>query len=150
MSGGSYDYAYARLDDFAEAMRGTGGCGDDAAPPALREAFREHLKLVARAMRAIEWNDSHDGDADESTLIRACLVPPPLSDALRTSMLSDLGEMARAIACVRGALEREGTADEDCEPGGVCSPEASARRAEAARAFIAQVTKPTQRVGGAK
>jgi hypothetical protein len=104
MSGGSYDYAYGHLDTFAESMRGHGGCGDYAAPPALREAFRAHLRLVARAMRAIEWNDSGDGDDEEPALIRGCLTPTPLSDALRHAMVDDLGEMARAIEGARAAL----------------------------------------------
>lgn len=38
-----------------------------------RRAFRAHLLLVAKALRAIEWNDSGDGDDSESAAIRACL-----------------------------------------------------------------------------
>lgn len=41
----------------------------------LRRAFRLHLANVARAMRAIEWDDSGDGDDSEDEAIRACLGP---------------------------------------------------------------------------
>jgi hypothetical protein len=34
---------------------------------------RRHLNLVAKALRAIEWNDSGDGDDREDEAIRACL-----------------------------------------------------------------------------
>jgi hypothetical protein len=40
---------------------------------AMRRAFSEHLVLVSRALRAIEWNDSGDGDPGEEDAIRACL-----------------------------------------------------------------------------
>jgi hypothetical protein len=75
MSGGSYSYAYQRLDDFADELREVGGCGDYAAPPFVRRAFAEHCRKVARAMHAIEWNDSGDGHRDELALIKAVLEP---------------------------------------------------------------------------
>jgi hypothetical protein len=62
MSGGSMDYLYAQVRD-AEFAEDT---------PA-RKAFRRHLNLVAKALRAIEWNDSGDGDDREDEAIRACL-----------------------------------------------------------------------------
>src|SRR6185503_19390125 len=71
MSGGCYEYAYARVIEMAEAMESDGLC--DSAGSALRELFRAHLHLVAKAMQAIEWNDSCDGDSHEKDLIVACL-----------------------------------------------------------------------------
>lgn len=71
MSGGSYNYAYIQLEEFAGAMKRTGGCS--AAPCHVRQAFAAHLEQCAKAMRAIEWNDSGDGDSDEEMLIRGCL-----------------------------------------------------------------------------
>lgn len=71
MSGGTYSYAYYRLEEFADEMASEGNCS--AASPQLREAFRTHLRMVAEAMRAIEWNDSHDGDDREAGLLEACL-----------------------------------------------------------------------------
>ena len=67
MSGGSYKYAYIHLEDFAEALQSYGCCY--AAPPFLRQRFAKHCALVARAMRACEWNDSGDDDRDEERLI---------------------------------------------------------------------------------
>jgi hypothetical protein len=65
MSGGSYDYAYGRVNDFADAMR--------ADTPA-RIAFRAHLHDVADAMHAIEWVDSADwAPGDEDDAIAKCV-----------------------------------------------------------------------------
>lgn len=64
MSGGSMDYLYSRVKD-ATFKENT----------ILRRAFRAHLNLVARTLKAIEWNDSGDGDDEEEELICACLGP---------------------------------------------------------------------------
>lgn len=71
MSGGDMGYLYRKVAtaEFAENT-------------ALRRVFRKHLHLVARALRAIEWNDSGDGDHDEDADIAACLKGVP-RDALR-------------------------------------------------------------------
>jgi hypothetical protein len=88
MSGGSMDYLYCRVQDAAFA---------DNTP--LRIAFREHLAYVAAALRAIEWNDSGDGDKTEDACIRACL-----GDA---KILASVVDQAHAIAKVlREELER--------------------------------------------
>lgn len=56
------DYLYARVADaqFREITQ-------------LRVAFRLHLQRVSAALRAIEWNDSGDGDWAEDQLIREVL-----------------------------------------------------------------------------
>jgi len=65
MSGGSYDYAYGRIHDLADAIRLT---------TALRKAFKKHLHEVADACHAIEWVDSGDcGPGDEDEAIRKAL-----------------------------------------------------------------------------
>ncbi len=66
MSGGRYNYAYSRFEDYAY----------DLAPNAKtpeRKAFLRLLNIVAAAARAIEWNDSGDGDNRETELIREAL-----------------------------------------------------------------------------
>jgi hypothetical protein len=95
VSGGSYDYAYWKVSEFADAMRcgehprcpdGTHkwdavrcshsdspGCSDYV-DTELRKRFRAHLRLVADAMRAIEWNDSGDGASNEVECIQRCLT----------------------------------------------------------------------------
>jgi len=73
MSGGSYDYFYSKLHDMAQDIRARGGCS--AASPAERKAFAAHLVKCAEACRAIEWNDSGDGDVREAQLIRECIAP---------------------------------------------------------------------------
>ena len=71
MSGGHYDYAYSKLLDFIVNLRIKGGC--HTAPPVVRQAFKEHLLKVSEAMKAIEWNDSGDGDRNEEELIMKCI-----------------------------------------------------------------------------
>ena len=75
MSGGSYNYAFHHIDELARSIRDEGGCGDYAASPVLRRAFKAHLVKVAAACQAIEWNDSGDGNRQETELIQACLAP---------------------------------------------------------------------------
>lgn len=71
MSGGEYDYIYQHIDELASRIRLQGEC--QAASPELRQAFKDHLYLVQKACRAIEWNDSGDGDEAEERLIKRCL-----------------------------------------------------------------------------
>lgn len=65
MSGGSMDYAYLRVIEAADRMRVT---------TPLRSAFRDHLHLVAEALRSIEWVDSGDMSEDQAEVdMRACM-----------------------------------------------------------------------------
>lgn len=89
MSGGSYDYAFGRVNDFADDLRrrveiervprideydGTVIPGMDPKTVELRLAFCDHLEKVAEAMHAIEWVDSSDyGPGDEHHPIREVL-----------------------------------------------------------------------------
>lgn len=94
MSGGSYNYAFSHIDDLASSIRDHGGCGPDyAASPTLRRAFKAHLEKVAAACRAIEWNDSGDGDPRETELIEACLSPT----AELVQAIADAQAAARAL-----------------------------------------------------
>lgn len=63
MSGGSYEYAYRRVEEFAEALEAGvmfDGRPADGAGCIARLGFAAHLKKVAAAMKAIEWEDSGD------------------------------------------------------------------------------------------
>ena len=85
MSGGHYNYAFRKVEDFAsevEADLARAGqptgyaeeCYPERENPALRWEFIAYLReRVIPAMRAIEWNDSGDGDDDEADLILAAL-----------------------------------------------------------------------------
>ena len=65
MSGGSYEYAYERIESLADAI-------EPSTP--LRKVFKEHLRLVAKACHDIEWVDSGDwsDNAEEEAIIK-CL-----------------------------------------------------------------------------
>lgn len=66
MSGGSWDYAYLKLEDWADALVNSN--------VPLRQAAGRKMKLLASAMQDIEWVDSGDmGPGDERTAIRAFL-----------------------------------------------------------------------------
>ena len=95
MSGGSYDYAYGRIEDLADDILLEGRCS--AASPSLREAFKVHLRDVAAACRAIEWNDSNDGADDETELIRKCLTADAELDQAVTRAKSMTKELREAI-----------------------------------------------------
>lgn len=106
MSGGSYDYAYRHVEDMADSLRAEGSCG--AAPAALRELFREHLRHVAEAMHAIEWNDSCDGDSREEELIIRCLSGR-LGDDFVDGVLENAERSLAGIKSLRGALRKRAT-----------------------------------------
>lgn len=70
MSGGAYLYAYARVEEFADAMENNWRLDgfDLHQPNGLdRLAFAAHLRKVAAAMKAIEWVDSSDSSSPEDT-----------------------------------------------------------------------------------
>lgn len=98
MSGGSYNYAYSRVEDVADALR--------RSPDSLRRAFATHLELVAKAMHDIEWVDSHNyvpGDEDEA--IRAALGAN--ADAAQMAELA--ADLRRLIEEAEAVLARAGT-----------------------------------------
>jgi hypothetical protein len=72
MSGGSYNYAFRHVEEFADKLDGNVPLETSFV---LRKAFGTHCRMVARAMKAIEWNDSDDGDDQEEQLIKAVLAP---------------------------------------------------------------------------
>lgn len=71
MSGGSMNYLYQRIEWDATFETNT----------PERRAFRKHLMLVARCLKAIEWNDSGDGDSQEEALLLECVGKQQIIDA---------------------------------------------------------------------
>ena len=68
MSGGSWDYAYVRLEEIADRL--------EKARDPLRRAFGARLQKCAEALHDIEWVDSADcAEGDEVAAIRAALEP---------------------------------------------------------------------------
>ncbi len=58
MSGGSMDYLYEKIEDAEFRL---------LSPE--RIALHKHLKKLSKALKAIEWNDSGDGDDRENEFI---------------------------------------------------------------------------------
>lgn len=72
MSGGSYDYAYTKVDAFASSVR------ERHRDKPHVVALANHLDAIAKAMHDIEWCDSLDyswDDEDVHASIRAVVSP---------------------------------------------------------------------------
>jgi hypothetical protein len=96
MSGGSHDYAYAKVDEFD-------ACSHNST--ALRKAFNAHLKLVAVAMQQIEWVDSCDNsEPDAENAIKKALGP----DWKKAVYVEVKREAVEAVTRLREELERLG------------------------------------------
>lgn len=99
MSGGSMDYLYRRVQDATFRSSSV-----------ERRAFRAHLLRVAKALRAIEWNDSGDGADDESDAIRACLrASDCLEQAIRDAKDAEAAlalEICRALELQNGGFSQ--------------------------------------------
>ena len=69
MSGGSWDYVYGKFEDVADRL------AEEKSP--LRRALAKKVRLIAKAMHEIEWEDSGDtGDDASVTAIRKALNNP--------------------------------------------------------------------------
>lgn len=92
MSGGSYDYAYVRVQDMAESLS-----GKDSNP--RRRAFAKLLLKVSHAMKAIEWVDSCDWSAgDENGPIDECLKRADVFEAERENLEQAVESAKRTLA----------------------------------------------------
>lgn len=64
MSGGSFEYAFHKVENFIDDLniriQQLKAEGDSDINIESRERFVAHLRLVAEAMKAIEWVDSGD------------------------------------------------------------------------------------------
>jgi hypothetical protein len=102
MSGGSYNYAFHAVDDFASTLR------NRHADDPLLLAFAHHLDFVSRAMHDVEWDESGDG-ADYATSVRAVITPTQeFAEAVRMAQLA-ISHLEHAVARVVPDLGREGT-----------------------------------------
>jgi hypothetical protein len=96
MSGGSYDYAYSKVQDMAHSLSRR-----ETNP--LRAAFSAHLLKVAEAMHAIEWVDSCDwGKGEDEPKIRECLAQgAELASAIKMAERAE-ETLRRAIEAAKG------------------------------------------------
>lgn len=94
MSGGSMDYAYRHVEGAVDRIRGN---------TPERAAFRAHLTLVARAMKAIEWVDSGDtAQGSEVAAIMACISRADVVGAAVERAEVALADLQRAIDGAKG------------------------------------------------
>ena len=91
MSGGSMDYFYGRLEDAANQFQRT---------TPERIALRTHMLKLACVLKAVEWNDSGDGDDEEERLLRELLTPQEVLVAARDEARRVLADLQKVIAQV--------------------------------------------------
>lgn len=100
MSGGSYDYAYERIQNLADEVdRRTRADQPDAD---LRQAFAAHLRSVADVAYELEWFDSRDRDGAEWVRKARALLTPTDILAIAVQMADTAQQrLERAIADAR-------------------------------------------------
>lgn len=93
MGGGSMGYLYAHVRDVTFT---------ESTPE--RRAFRKHLRLVADALRYIEWADSgdHPSDSEEVAVITACLGDARILEQLIVEAREAAAALAAALAKAGG------------------------------------------------
>ncbi len=105
MSGGSYDYLYAKMQEAADRL-------SQPHHSPLRRAFAKRLVLFADAMQVIEWVDSCDrskGEEDEAierALGSSCskqVLQVAIDEAQRT--LEELTKAIEAATVVKSTSE---------------------------------------------
>jgi hypothetical protein len=98
MSGGSFDYVYAQVDDAASMLRTTAKCPEHL-------AFASHLEKVAKALHDIEWAFSGDTSlGDEIPAIMEVISPGMvLSEALAEAEIAK-DNLDKSIARVKGVI----------------------------------------------
>ena len=97
MSGGFYDYAYVRVEDFASHP--------SLAKTTERRAFAALLSDVAEAMHDVEWVDSdayHPGD--ENAAIERCLS----KEILLEQVIADAKQAADALVAAVNTVATHG------------------------------------------
>ncbi len=106
MSGGSYDYACHRVNDFIEEFE------NNTRNDPLRIAFLAHLRNVSQAMHDIEWVDSGDyGKAGDHEAIKACLTPTGLDVTVKAT----LRDIANNLLTLVGEPEEDSSQETSSE-----------------------------------
>ncbi len=100
MSGGSMDYFYSHLEDAADKF---------ILSTIARIAVRSHMLKLAKALRAIEWNDSGDGDDQEEELINDCLAPKEVLVITIPEAKRVLRELAKEVKRYEGDISIQTT-----------------------------------------
>jgi len=95
MSGGSMDYLFRKVENATFRTH-----------TPQRRAFLKHLGLVARALKAIEWNDSCDGtggwEYTEESVINDCLNPSDVLAQATKDAERALDDLRTALAQANG------------------------------------------------
>ena len=97
MSGGSYDYAYSKIESLADDVE-RWARDPQTKGRNLRLAFARHLRKVAKAAYELEWADSGDtGWPDPVEHIRAVISPADEIQAATDNAKAALVALQEAI-----------------------------------------------------
>ncbi len=97
MSGGSYDYAYYKVEGIASEIQRN-------ADTPLRRAFAKHLERVAQALHDIEWVDSGDyGQGDEVEAIKAVIKPDLVLSTIKEELKASIAEAQAVLTNIEAA-----------------------------------------------
>lgn len=96
MSGGSMDFLYQKVKDAEFNLNSP-----------ERIAFHKHLQKVSEALKAIEWNDSGDGDDDEMTLIREVIGDRVILESVLEVAEKAIGNLIKRVALLRKEINRK-------------------------------------------
>lgn len=88
MSGGSMNHFSQDLEDAADRFK---------LSTMHRLAIHSHMLKLAKALKAIEWNDSGDGDDQEEELINECLAPKEVLTATISEAKRVLEELRKEV-----------------------------------------------------
>ena len=96
-----YDHAYAGVELMVRSL-----CGSNSARD---KAFAGHLKLVAKAMREIDWADAvGDKTGSENKVIESCLTRADLVAVEREQLERMVEQLEKTVETVKRALESAG------------------------------------------
>lgn len=100
MSGGSYDYAFSKINAFANEVERRAR-EPETQGRNLRLAFARHLRKVADAAYQLEWADSGDTSwPDPIPFLRAIVKP---ADELQAAMANANAALIDLQAAISGA-----------------------------------------------
>lgn len=99
MSGGSYQYAYRTVEDFAEKLT-------RYSTSSYRKAFGKHLFLIAKAMHDIEWCESGDmSEPADKDAIMKCIDKQDVLQACIQDADKIMNELRNTIAEAKDAIQ---------------------------------------------
>lgn len=78
------NYLYQKIEDAIQEVKGES---------IRRQAVRGYMRKMAAVLRAVEWNDSGDGDDEEDNLIDDLIGAPVMFDIAKKALRESVREV---------------------------------------------------------